>query len=89
MSFDSLGLSPALLRAIAELRKWNGRNGYHWVMRWDIESKLQIPERVWLAKHNALMRKGLLRGCACGCRGDVELTLKACELISADRAGAT
>ena len=32
------------------------------------------PEKVGRAKMNALIRKGLVDGCTCGCRGDFELT---------------
>ena len=48
----------------------------HWVMAWDLEKELGIEEtgRLLLAKCGALIRKGLLSGCACGCRGDFELT---------------
>lgn len=34
----------------------------------------QFPERVWRAKMDKLIRRGLVSGCACGCRGDFELT---------------
>lgn len=29
-----------------------------------------IPEKVFLAKSRTLIRRGLIDGCACGCRGD-------------------
>lgn len=31
------------------------------------------PEKVQLAKMAALIRRGLVDGCTCGCRGDFEL----------------
>ncbi|MBL7487125.1 hypothetical protein [Frankia sp. AgW1.1] len=31
-----------------------------------------IPEKIVLAKAKRLIRRGLLEGCACGCRGDFE-----------------
>lgn len=34
------------------------------------------PPKVALAKMRALIRRGLVEGCACGCRGDFELTAK-------------
>ena len=32
------------------------------------------PEKVALAKMRALIKRGLVDGCPCGCRGDFELT---------------
>lgn len=32
------------------------------------------PPKVALAKMAAMIRKGLVKGCACGCRGDFEIT---------------
>jgi hypothetical protein len=32
------------------------------------------PPKVALAKMRALIRRGLVAGCRCGCRGDFELT---------------
>lgn len=34
------------------------------------------PEKVQRAKAAALIRRGLLDGCTCGCRGDFEITDK-------------
>ena len=42
---------------------------------WKMEG-LNAPRKVILAKMRALLRRGLIDGCACGCRGDFELTLK-------------
>ena len=33
-----------------------------------------VPEKVARAKMAALIRRGLADGCACGCRGDFEIT---------------
>ena len=35
-----------------------------------------VPEKVVLAKMDSLIRRGLVDGCACGCRGDFRLTEK-------------
>ncbi|KVP65619.1 hypothetical protein WJ96_04430 [Burkholderia ubonensis] len=35
-----------------------------------------VPEKLARAKMGSLIRRGLVKGCACGCRGDFELTLK-------------
>lgn len=32
------------------------------------------PEKVTLAKLRSLVKRGLLNGCACGCRGDFTVT---------------
>lgn len=41
----------------------------------------EFPRKVLLAKARRLIKRGLLTGCACGCRGDFELTLKGKELL--------
>lgn len=47
----------------------------HWVLIWEIELRFkQFPPKVVAAKLKALVRRGLLDGCTCGCRGDYELT---------------
>jgi len=35
-----------------------------------------LPDKLVLAKMNSLIRRGLIEGCACGCRGDFEITEK-------------
>src|SRR5215471_9823205 len=43
--------------------------------RWGIGVELwEYPEKVLLAKLRRLVRRGLLAGCACGCRGDFSIT---------------
>lgn len=39
------------------------------------------PEKVALAKMHALIRRGLVDGCACGCRGDFTITDKGRSLM--------
>lgn len=39
---------------------------------------------VW-AKMNQLIRRGLIEGCTCGCRGDYVVTDKGCEFIGRPR----
>jgi hypothetical protein len=42
-----------------------------WAFLWDIQAKLaQYPPKVVKAKLASLVKRGLLDGCACGCRGD-------------------
>src|SRR5690349_3703343 len=65
---------------------WHGgRPGYkaddskpatgHWANRWDIAKALKLPDKIVLAKLRKLIRRGLITGCACGCRGDFELPI--------------
>lgn len=39
-----------------------------------------VPPKVVAAKLSKLLRRGLVTGCACGCRGDWELTTKGRDL---------
>ena len=41
-----------------------------------------LPDNLVLAKMRALIAKGLIDGCPCGCRGDFEITEKGKELIN-------
>lgn len=41
-----------------------------------------IPEKLILAKMRMLMRRGLIAGCDCGCRGDFTLTKKGQSFLS-------
>ncbi len=61
-----------------------------WATRWDVEAALAglpvprdfdanrdipgVPPKVVLAKARRLINRGLLWGCACGCRGDFQIT---------------
>jgi hypothetical protein len=49
-----------------------GRGSACW---WDVAAELNlrypgVPEKVVLAKGRKLIRRGMLGGCWCGCRGD-------------------
>lgn len=57
-------------------RQWS--DPPYWVMAWDLEKKLGLEDTggLLLAKCEALIKRGLLDGCTCGCRGDFELTTK-------------
>jgi hypothetical protein len=41
-----------------------------------------LPDKLVLAKIARLMKRGLIDGCPCGCRGDYELTSKGREFIA-------
>lgn len=47
----------------------------------DIYDVPGVPAKVALAKAKRLIKRGLLNGCACGCRGDFELTDAGRELL--------
>jgi hypothetical protein len=52
------------------------------VSRWDLASALDsVPERVLLSKASKVIKRGLVTGCACGCRGDFALTEKGIALL--------
>lgn len=48
---------------------------HFFAMIWDVEEVLPgWPQKVLQAKLAKLIKRGLLAGCDCGCRGDYELT---------------
>lgn len=53
-----------------------------WVFTWDMEIALaEFPPKVIAAKMASLIRRGLVSGCACGCRGDFQITGKGREML--------
>lgn len=40
------------------------------------------PDKVAIAKMRALIKRGLVDGCCCGCRGDYQITTKGREFIA-------
>jgi len=44
------------------------------------------PEKLVLAKMRQLIRRGLVDGCGCGCRGDFEITEKGEAFLTANEA---
>ena len=45
--------------------------GPSWCLIWDLEERLPgFPRKVITAKCRQLIKRGLLEGCTCGCRGD-------------------
>lgn len=73
----------AVLRRIAEIEA-AGRSGT-WFPGFDNSVGTAMPEgtpeKVQLAVMKDLMRKGLVSGCGCGCRGDFALTDKGRALL--------
>lgn len=46
------------------------REERRWTLTSDLEPALGVPRKVILAKARALIRRGVIDGCGCGCRGD-------------------
>lgn len=46
-----------------------------------IHNAVTPPTRMIMAKMKQLIRKGLLTGCTCGCRGDFQITNKGEEYL--------
>lgn len=42
----------------------------------------EIPRKVMLSKLRNMIEKGIIDGCACGCRGDFELTQKGKDILN-------
>lgn len=54
-------------------------------MRTDVERALpEYPWKVLLAKASRLIKRGLMDGCDCGCRGDYRLLDKGIALINGE-----
>ena len=47
-----------------------------WGVTWNVADILGIPTKVANAKAKALIRQGIITGCTCGCRGDLEIVEK-------------
>lgn len=57
-----------------------------WTMTWDLYKKFpDIPTKVLQEKIKSLIRRNLIGGCSCGCRGDFEITDKGLALIGVKR----
>ncbi len=67
-----------MLRAIDELSRADKKRnpqGYGHVTTWDVAERFAgIPEKVIRAKLAALVRRKVIDGCTCGCRGDFAVT---------------
>lgn len=72
-----------LLRFIAGKQREKGA----WVNTWDFEPPYSdLPDNLFRAKMGQLMKRRLVTGCNCGCRGDYELTNKGREYLQWDAA---
>lgn len=74
----------AVLRRIAEIEE-SGRQG---TLFPGFDNSVNTampegtPEKLQYAVVSNLIRRGLVNGCCCGCRGDFVLTAKGAELVS-------
>ena len=54
----------------------HGYGGSRWAQCWDVYPAISealgvdVPAKVCQAKARKLIRRGVINGCACGCRGD-------------------
>ena len=60
---------------LAAIRATRGRNGVpKWATIWDVQDELApFHKKVVRAKVASAIRRGLIKGCTCGCRGDLEI----------------
>lgn len=61
-------------KAVLSIIARTEREEHRWTFYWDVAQELGVDRKLILAKANALIRRGLMTGCTCGCRGDFELT---------------
>lgn len=61
--------APILNRLVAEARSWTMLCELQ-----GVSELADIPEKVLRAKMRSLLKRGLVTGCACGCRGDYNIT---------------
>jgi hypothetical protein len=55
-------------------REWDGSNGEHLSNSVLRAMPTETNGKLALAKMRQLMKRGLVKGCPCGCRGDFEIT---------------
>jgi len=75
-------------KILAFIRECNDNHDGHWC-NWcfgddyDVHLAMpkNIPDNLLLAKMRKLINKGLVDGCACGCRGDYVITDKGREYL--------
>lgn len=69
---DSVFLEFIRLKSQDRAKEWGFKHPAP-TMVWDFPEG--IPIKIVLAKASALIKRGLIEGCTCGCRGDFLLTL--------------
>jgi hypothetical protein len=58
--------------AVLEVIDRVARKERRWTHTWDLDEALDFPPKVILAKAASMIRRGVITGCSCGCRGDFE-----------------
>lgn len=66
-------------------------NQHKWATHWGVPGMPTVrdcipegtPEKLHLAKMRQLIKRGLVEGCGCGCRGDFYLSEKGKEYLNA------
>ena len=76
-------------RPIIEMLAKNPGQWHNWYFRdqFDVTAAMpaNTPEKLVIAKMRMLMRRELVDGCDCGCRGDFEITTKGLAFLDADQ----
>lgn len=74
---DDLFIQAVAECSVAQAAEWSFDTA--WCNRFDVEKWLsehlgfEVPWKVVVAKARAMIRKGRMDGCTCGCRGDFDL----------------
>lgn len=85
------------LDVLQTIRKQGAAHALGWTFTWELIAALPVlaplsfrgSERLFLRKCDALVRRGLINGCTCGCRGDFTLTSAGLAFINAAPAPAS
>lgn len=81
---DTFELLSSIERVQRQLQEESNLSYRPWCFVWNLEEPFaSIPDKVFRAKTQKLINQGLLYGCACGCRGDYEVTKQGLEFIAA------
>lgn len=79
---DNDFLRAVLTAQLEHQREWNTGTHLPWAFAWQIgELFPDVPAKVIRAKAKTLIRRGLMDGCTCGCRGDYELLAPGIERL--------
>jgi hypothetical protein len=73
---DDLFIQAVAECSKAAARSWNRSSA--WASRMEVQEWLSerlgpVPPKVVIAKAKAVIKKGRMQGCTCGCRGDFDL----------------
>lgn len=76
-----------LMRASAASKFRPCDDEFLWTHTWDIQKRFpDVPRKVIAAKLAALVKRKLLDGCTCGCRGDFVVTSHGRAFMAGTRA---